>query len=132
MNTSGLTRGGALTIPADVAWPIGEALAKDGSVRRGYLGVRTQSVELPVSKTAASSSGPDRGVLVVWLEDGGPAASAGILVGDIITSIGGKAVLDPDDIFAALTTSTVGKPTDVAVLRGGTPQKIRVVVGERK
>ncbi|MFH1184617.1 MAG: trypsin-like peptidase domain-containing protein [Chloroflexota bacterium] len=129
LNTSGLTPGSALTIPVEVAWPIGEALAKDGSVKRGYLGVRTQAVALPESKGA---SGRDRGLLVVWLEENGPAASAGALVGDILTGISGRPVRDPDDIFAALTSATVGKPIEVEVLRGGKPQSIRVVVGERK
>jgi S1-C subfamily serine protease len=129
LNTSGLTRGSALTIPSEVAWPIAEALAKDGSVKRGYLGVRTQAVDLPQSKGA---EGQGRGVLVVWLEDGGPAASAGMLVGDILTGINGRKVLDPDDIFGALTGTTVGQPAEVAVIRGGQPKSLRVVVGERK
>ena len=98
-------------------------------MRRGYLGIRTQAVELPESK---SKPGQDRGLLVVWLEAEGPAATGGVLVGDIITGIRGKPVMDPDDIFAALTGALVGKPADVQVLRGGQPQTVRVVVGERK
>lgn len=132
LNTSGLTPGSALTIPVDVAWPIGQALARDGSVKRGYLGVRTQPVELPESTGASGAAVSDRGLLVVWLEQGGPAASAGLLVGDILTGIGGRRVSDPDDIFAALTSATVGKPTEVEILRGGKGQTVRVVVAERK
>src|SRR5512143_3587712 len=47
LNTSGLTHGGALTIPVKAAWRVADALAKHGSVKRGYLGVRTQSVSVP-------------------------------------------------------------------------------------
>ncbi|HQX18168.1 MAG TPA: trypsin-like peptidase domain-containing protein, partial [Anaerolineales bacterium] len=47
LNTSGLTQGSSLTIPAKVAWRIADELAKHGSVKRGYLGVRTQPVEIP-------------------------------------------------------------------------------------
>jgi len=128
LNTSGLTRGGALTIPAEVAWPIGEALAKDGSVKRGYLGVRTQPVELP----EGAAAGQHQGLLIIWLEDRGPAASAGLLVGDIITGVGGKTVNDPDDIFRILTSAAVGKPIEVMIVRGGRAQSVRVQVGERK
>jgi S1-C subfamily serine protease len=128
LNTSGLTRGGALTIPAEIAWPIGEALAKDGSVKRGYLGVRTQPVDLPPGPPA----GEGTGALLIWLEDGGPAAKAGMLVGDILTAIGGRRVEDPDDIFSALTSATVGREVEVAIMRGGKAQSLRVVVGERK
>src|SRR5512141_213984 len=49
LNTSGLTHGSALTIPAKAAWRIADALAKHGSVKRGYLGVRTQTVAVPTS-----------------------------------------------------------------------------------
>src|SRR5512141_2127542 len=49
LNTSGLTHGGALTIPVKAAWHIGDALAKHGSVKRGYIGVRTQTVAVPTS-----------------------------------------------------------------------------------
>jgi S1-C subfamily serine protease len=118
-----LTRGGALTIPVDVAWPIAEALATHGSVKRGYLGVRTQPVEPPNGGT---------GVLILWVEDAGPAATAGLLVGDIITAIAGRQVRDPDDIFSSLTSATVGKPVEVSILRGGKPEAVRVQVGERK
>src|SRR5512143_3246438 len=47
LNTSGLTHGGAVTIPVKAAWRVADALAKHGSVKRGYLGVRTQSVSVP-------------------------------------------------------------------------------------
>ena len=46
INTSGFGHGGALTIPADVAWKIAETLAKHGKIKRGYLGIRSQVVEL--------------------------------------------------------------------------------------
>lgn len=123
INTSGLTRGGSLTIPGDVAWPIADALATHGSVKRGYLGVRTQPVDLPNGDTA---------VLVLWVEDAGPAASAGLLVGDIITGIAGHRVRNPDDIFSTLTSATVGRSVEVSILRGGRPETVRVQAGERK
>jgi S1-C subfamily serine protease len=125
LNTSGLTPGSSLTIPADVAWPIGESLARDGKVRRGYLGVRTQPVELPEGQGRG-------GLLIIWLEEGGPAAQGGLLVGDILTAIANERVSDPDDIFSALGSATVGKPIEIGVLRGGKAQSVRVTVGERQ
>ena len=118
LNTSGLTRGEALTIPARVAWSIAEALAKYGSVKRGYLGVRTQPVET--------------GLLVLWLEKDGPAEKGGLLVGDILTQVNGHELTDADDLFAALTSDTVGQSTAIEILRGGQAQTLRVTVGERK
>jgi S1-C subfamily serine protease len=103
LNTSGLTPGSALTIPVDVAWPIGEALAREGSVKRGYLGIRTQSVQVPGDENL-------EGLLVIW-QPGGPADSAGILVGDI-DGHRERRVESPDDIFVALSGETVGKPVE--------------------
>jgi S1-C subfamily serine protease len=125
LNTSGLTPGSSLTIPTEAAWPVAEALARDGKVRRGYLGVRTQAVESPEGQGGG-------GLLVIWLEDGGPAAKGGLLVGDIITAIGAERVSDPDDIFAALGSATVGKPIEIGISRGGKSQSVRVTVGERQ
>jgi len=118
LNTSGLTHGSSLTIPVKVAWRIADALAKHGSVKRGYLGVRTQ----PVSN----------GLLVLWLEEGGPAENGGLLVGDILVAVSGQSVRDPDDLFSALNNDTVGKSTAVEVMRGGKPETVNVTIGERK
>ena len=126
LNTSGLTRGSSLTIPVKVAWKVAEALAAHGSVKRGYLGVRTQPVELP------DASQQEHGLLVLWLEEGGPAAAGGLLVGDILVAINGQPLSDPDDLFSALNSETVGKAVAVDILRGGRPETVHVTVGERK
>ncbi len=132
LNTSGLTRGMALTIPVKFAWRIAEALAKHGTVKRGYLGVRTQSVDISESGRQALKREQEHGLLVMWLEEKGPAEKSGLLVGDIIVAISRQAVGDPDDLFAALNSDIVGKSIAVAILRGGKPETIQVTVGERK
>jgi len=132
LNTSGLTRGSSLTIPVKVAWRIAEALAKHGTVKRGYLGVRTQSVEIPEAASKLLKREQSHGLLVSWLEEGGPAAKSGLFVGDILVAINGQPVSDPDDLFAALKSDTVGKAIAVEVLRGGKPETVNVTVGERK
>jgi S1-C subfamily serine protease len=129
LNTSGLTPGSSLTIPVKGAWRIADELAKHGSVKRGYLGVRTQPVDLP---EGALKREQKTGLLVVWLEENGPAQKGGLFVGDTLVAIGGQPVSDPDDLFAALNSDTVGKPVAVEVLRGGKPATVNVTVGERK
>jgi len=132
LNTSGLTRGSSLTIPVKVAWRVAEALATHGSVKRGYLGVRTQPVEIPEAARQVLKREQEHGLLVLWLEEGGPAEKSGLLVGDILVAISGQPVGDPDDLFAALKSETVGKVIAVEVLRGGRPETVNVTVGERK
>ena len=132
LNTSGLTRGSSLTIPVKVAWRVAEALATKGSVKRGYLGIRTQPVEIPEVARQALPREQNHGLLVLWLEEGGPAATGGLLVGDILVAVDGEAVGDPDDLFSALSSDRVGKSLPVEVLRGGRPETVHVTVGERK
>jgi len=132
LNTSGLSQQSALTIPVAVAWRIADALAKHGSVKRGYLGLRTQPVEIPEAARAALKRDQKSGLLVLWLEENGPAQKGGLFVGDTIVAIGGQPASDPDDLFAALTSETVGKPIAVEVVRGGKPETVNVTVGERK
>ena len=132
LNTSGLTRGSSLTIPVKVAWRTGDALAKHGSVKRGYLGVRTQPVELPEAGRQALKREQSQGLLVLWLEEGGPAETGGLLVGDILVAISGQPVGDADDLFSALSGDTVGKSIAVEVLRGGRPETVALTAGERK
>ena len=132
LNTSGLTRGSSLTIPVKVAWRVAEALATHGSVKRGYLGVRTQPVEIPEAARQALKREQEHGLLVLWLEEGGPAEKGGLLVGDILVAISGQPVGDPDDLFSALNSETVGKAIAAEVLRGGRPETVSVTVGERK
>ena len=132
LNTSGLSHQSALTIPVSVAWRVADALAQYGSVKRGYLGVRTQPVEIPEGARNALKRDQKSGLLVLWLEEDGPAQKGGLFVGDTIVAIGGQSASEPDDLFAALTSETVGKPIVVEVLRGGKPETVNVTVGERK
>ncbi len=132
LNTSGLTHGGALTIPVKAAWRVADALAKHGRVKRGYLGVRTQAVGVPEASQKNLGRDQSQGLLVMWLEEGGPAEKAGLLVGDILVGVGGKPVADPDDLFVALSGDTVGQSVPVEVLRGGKAERVNVMVAERK
>lgn len=132
MNTSGLTRGASLAIPVKLAWRIAESLVKHGSVRRGYLGVRSQPVEIPAAQQGGLGRQQTSGLLLVGVELDSPAAEAGLMVGDILTGFAGQPVGDPDDLFAHLAAEVVGEEVQVEVLRGGHKQELPVTIGERK
>ena len=132
LNTSGLAQGVALTIPAALAWKTAEALAKHGSVRRGFLGIRSQPVDLARPQQQALGRDQTVGLLLVGVEDDSPAAKAGLLVGDILIGLDGEPITDPDQLLAHLVGEIVGKPTPVEILRGGQRQTIPVTIGERK
>ncbi len=132
LNTSGLARGASLAIPAGLAWQIAESLARHGSVRRGYLGVRSQPVAIPAAQQKALGRQQASGLLLVSVEENSPAEAGGLMVGDILTGLAGQPLTDPDELLARLTGEVVGQATPVEVLRGGQPTLITVTIGERK
>ncbi len=131
INTSGLARGAAITIPADVAWKIADTLVKHGRVKHGYLGIRSQAVEIPDASQKALKREQATGLLVVGIENGSPAAKGGFMVGDILVGVAGKPVLNHEELFAGLDGDVVGKTASIEVLRGGQPQTLNVAIGER-
>jgi S1-C subfamily serine protease len=132
INTSGLGMGASLTIPAKLAWKIATAIEQHGGVKRGYLGLRSQLVEVPADGQSALKREQATGLLVMGIEKETPAAQAGLIVGDIVVGFAGQPVSDHDDLLIQLNSGIVGKPADLEVLRGGKPQIIKVTVGELK
>lgn len=114
MNTRTLLRGADLAIPVETLRRVVAELQAHGGIRRGYLGV------------GAYPSG--QGALVASIEDGGPAATAGILVGDAIAEVDGEAVTGPDTLRSVLA-SRPGKQVKVVVIRAGQRQEIDVTLG---
>lgn len=132
INTSGLARGMSLTIPVSLAWELADTLEKHGQVRRGYLGIRTQAVELPDVQQSALGREQATGLLLVGVEKNSPALGGGMLVGDIMVGLAGQPVSEPDELLARLAGQVVGQPIDVEVLRGGELARLTVIIGERK
>ena len=131
LNTSGLAHGAALTIPTAIAWKVADTLAKHGHIRRGYLGIRSQTVEIPSAAQQALKREQATGLLIVGVENDSPASKGGLMVGDILAAVDGAPVLHHDELFARLTGDVVGKSTPIEVVRGGRPQTVNVVIGER-
>jgi len=131
VNTSGLANGAAVTIPADIAWRIADTLVKHGRIQRGYLGIRSQTVDIPSASQKGLNREQATGLLVVGVEDDSPASKGGLIVGDILVAVAGVLVLHHDELFTRLNGDVVGKSTPIDVLRGGQPQTINVVIGER-
>lgn len=132
LNTSGFGHGVSITIPADLAWKVAEQLAKHGSVQRGYLGVRSQGVEIPEAAKKALKREQADGLLLIGVESVSPAEAAGLMVGDIIVAVDGQPVHNHDELLARLSGDVIDKSTPVEVLRGGQPQSVNVKIGTRK
>lgn len=130
MNSSALARGMSVTLPAATIKRVAETLAKHGRVKRGFLGVSAQPVRLP--DNIASSVGQETGLMLAAVEPDSPAATGGLLLGDVIVGIGGEAVRHMDDLLASLSGDRVGVSVPVRVVRGGQVQELQVTIGERE
>ena len=125
INTNRIGEGFYLALPADAALRARvDALARGESPKRPRLGVAVAPSR--VAREMRRSVGlPERdGVLVRGVEDGSPAAAAGIQAGDLIVEIGGKAVTDADDLHAAL--GGVDATFEVKLVRGTDERTVRI------
>jgi S1-C subfamily serine protease len=127
--TTGLVRSTPLAIPTAVAWRIAGLLAQQGHMQRGYLGIASQPIHLPVAQRGGLTQ--ERGLLLMRVEEGSPAEQGGLLLGDILVSVNGQTITDTDQLQAVLSTSPVGTALEMGVLRGGAVQQVVVTVGQR-
>jgi S1-C subfamily serine protease len=131
MDSSQLTRHASSALPVATLRRVATTLLTHGRVRRGYLGVGTQ--QAPLSPALAQKAGNQQsGLLVVTVEPGSPAETAGMLIGDVILAIGGQPVTDVESLRGALGGDRLGQALAVRILRGGEPQELQVTVGERQ
>ena len=131
MNTSRLARSLALAIPGSTIDRVVDQVLSTGSVTRGFLGIASQPVRLPEALRRKLDLAGGVGLVVVGLEPDGPAEHAGVMLGDILVALDGKAVSDPTELLAAIGSDRVGRPLDVRALRGGQLTTISITVGRR-
>jgi len=131
INTSGTSRHLQLAIPAAAVNRVVDELVRRGRIPRAYLGVSTQPVRLPDALRQRMDLAQQTAVIVVEVQPSSPAASAGLLIGDVIVSLGGIRITDPTDLKTVLRPDRVGESIIVSVLRGGEPRDLPVNVGER-
>jgi S1-C subfamily serine protease len=132
INTSGLIGGTSLVIPYAIALEVANMLVTHGKVRRGYLGVRTQRVQLPEIVLPALDNRQKHGLLVMGLEENGPALAGGIITGDILVGINQHLVDNQDSLMLSLSSAAVGDKISIDVVRGGQIHNILIVLGERQ
>jgi S1-C subfamily serine protease len=88
-------------------------------------------VQLPSSIERTTGRRQEVGLLVVMVAPGGPAESAGLLIGDVLLSVDGQVVSGTADLQSALDGEKIGKTARLKVLRGGNLADVDVVIGER-
>jgi putative serine protease PepD len=123
--TSGTSQGNlgiGFAVPANTVRQVVPVLKKGGTIKRAYLGVQTSSPDPGNGGTGAQ---------IASVVPGGPASRAGLQVGDVIKSIGGKRVVDPTQLSIIVSQKTPGDQVAVVVQRGGASRTIQVTLGTR-
>ena len=127
--TAASIRGLGVIIPAAIAWKTAATVLEHGRLKRGFLGLAGQPVSLPENQQGAD--GRQQALLVIGVTAGSPAASAGVLVGDLLFEFDGHPVESPEELLDLLLGDRVGKSVVLKVLRGGTAVDLPIIVGER-
>ncbi len=115
-------------IPANLARPIVKQLEQYGKARRGWLGVRIQTVTEEIAQGLGLPQAS--GALVAGLSEDGPAARGKIEVGDVILSFDGMPITEMRRLPRVVAETSVGKPVNVVVWRKGAKMTRRIELGE--
>ena len=128
MSTFG-PRGQVIAIPTATLERIVPLLLKGGRIARGWLGVALQAVAVPdaLRETADQSSG----LMVMSVVEGGPAAQAGIVAGDIILSVDGISAHRFRRIAGYFGSDSIGRKADLRLIRGGEVITVQTTIAER-
>jgi len=122
---------GALALPVAAVDRVAKALLEKGTIPRGYFGLGLQPVRLPENLRETLQRKEKTAVMVLEVEPSGPAHKAGVVIGDILVAINGKAVTRLEDVWVHLIGENIGNSVNAQFLRGGVPREIAIAVGER-
>ncbi|HEV2989364.1 MAG TPA: trypsin-like peptidase domain-containing protein [Candidatus Angelobacter sp.] len=131
LNTTGLHRSG-ITVPSATVTRVVAELLEKGSVTRPYLGLSMQAAPLPESLRSKLNLMASEGLVVLYVESGGPADKAGVLLGDVLFELEGKSVSDTESVQDILGGATVGKSLQARFIRAGSVTVVNIEVGTRK
>lgn len=126
---SGGSLGIGFAIPAPAAHRILDQIIQYGAVHRGWLGLEPQDITPDLAR--AFHLDDDRGAIVARVLPRGPAAAAGVQVGDIIQSLNGETIHDAYDLLNRLAPLEKGSTVTLGVLRKGRPLTLKVKVATR-
>ena len=121
---SGGSLGIGFAIPSNMVRLVVQAALKGGKVQRPWFGASLQAVTADI----ADSLGLDRpsGALVKDINDKGPAARGGLRAGDVIVSVDGKPINDPQSFQYRFVTKGIGGQAELGLVRKGQAVKVTV------
>ena len=128
ISPSGGSIGIGFAIPTSLGVPVVEDLRKFGKVRRGWLGVRIQSLDTDMAEAMGL---PDaHGALIASVDNTGPGQKAGLRNGDVVLRFDDKDIPDMRRLPRVVAATPLGKKVDVVVWRDGKKVTLAATVGE--
>ena len=126
ISPNGGSIGIGFAVPASIVVPVIEQLRKFGETRRGWLGVRIQTVTDEIAEGLGLKKAS--GALVAGVNPDGPAAAAGVKPGDVILEFDGRTVERMRDLPRIVADTAVDKTVDVNVFRKGKTVTVEVKI----
>ncbi len=127
ISPTGGSIGIGFAVPSDTVVPVVQQLRKFKEVRRGWLGVKVQTITDGIAESLEIPDG--KGALVATVTPGSPAAQAGMEPGDVILKFNGTDVPSMRVLPRIVARSPIDKTVDVEVLRKGKVVTLQVTVG---
>ncbi len=127
ISPTGGSIGIGFSVPSDVAANVIDQLRQFGETRRGWLGVKIQTVTEDIAETLGQEK--RKGALVATVTDNSPAAQGGMQPGDIITKFDGKDVRTMRSLPRFVAQTPIGKAVDVEVVRNGEEKSLSIRIG---
>jgi S1-C subfamily serine protease len=131
VNTRGLSRGRAVTVPVRTVNRVIDELLEKGHIARPYLGIAMQPVALPENVRGQVGSEARAGLMIMHVESGGPAEKAGVLLGDVVVAVAGKPVESVETIQELISNAKIGDSISTQVYRGGQVNPVTITLGEK-
>ena len=122
-------RGQVIVIPTATIERIAPRLLNDGRIARGWLGVGLQAVAVP--DALREVAGQPSGLMVMSMVEGGPAAQAGLVAGDILLSVDWASTHRFRNIAGHFGADSIGRKADLRLIRSGAVVTVQATIAER-
>ncbi len=122
-------RGKVLVIPSATVDRVLPELVREGRIARGWLGVALQPVAVP--DALHEQAGQPSGVMVMSIVEGGPAAKAGLVAGDIVLTVDGTPTRSLRRVATQLASDGIGRKAALRVIRGGMVLSLEATIEAR-
>ncbi|MDQ6669748.1 MAG: S1C family serine protease [Chloroflexota bacterium] len=126
-----LAGGEPVGIPLDSLDAIVQRVVSGGTLRRAYLGVSSQPVDIQAGLRTRLGIEQTGGLMLLGVEPGTPAERGGLFPGDILLAIGERSVEDGEALQMALGPEAIGRPTQIRLIRAGALRDITLTPAPR-